>query len=94
MNTTNSFWREVLDYLPNLAMIFRIDKNDHTQLIFVNKKINDTLGFSPQEFVLASETETLVQRELDALIEAVARFSHSKTETDKQETSLHTKRGE
>ncbi|MEX0779087.1 MAG: sigma 54-interacting transcriptional regulator [Balneolales bacterium] len=94
MQTTNSFWREVLDFLPNLSMIFRIDKNDHTQLIFVNKKINDILGFSPQEFVLASESETLVQREIDALIEEVADLSHSKSDKDLQEVELHTKRGE
>lgn len=93
MATTNSFWREVLDYLPDLAMIFRIDKNDQAQLIFVNKKIQGTLGYSPQEYVLASETESLVRQELDELIEKVARLSHAEPDAGKQEITLHDKRG-
>ena len=75
-------------------MIFRIDNNDNAQLIFVNKKIQSTLGFSPQDYVLASETESLVRRELDGLVEEVARLSHQKGQKEDKQIVLHTKRGE
>ncbi|MEX0929963.1 MAG: sigma 54-interacting transcriptional regulator [Balneolales bacterium] len=94
MTATNSFWREVLDFLPNLVLIFRIDKDEQVQLMFANRKIEATLGFSPREFVLASETHPLVQRKLDSLVEIVARHSHAKAKKDKQEITLLTKRGD
>lgn len=75
-------------------MIFRIDNKENAQLIFVNKKVQDILGYSPQDYVLASETETLVRYELEALVEDVAHLSHQRGKSDDKEVFLSDRRGE
>ncbi|MEX2633191.1 MAG: sigma 54-interacting transcriptional regulator, partial [Balneolales bacterium] len=54
----------------------------------------DILGYSPQDYVLASETETLVRYELEALVEDVAHLSHQRGKSDDKEVFLSDRRGE
>ncbi|MCH8567470.1 MAG: hypothetical protein LAT67_04375 [Balneolales bacterium] len=73
------FWRELLDKLPSTVLIFRIDADEDARLFFVNSSIRKDLGFNPDEYVLASETEnSVVGKELEMLIDEVARLSHEK----------------
>jgi DNA-binding NtrC family response regulator len=74
--TSNAFWREVLDYLPGLIMLFRIDENEQTHLMFVTQHVKDDLGFTPEEYVLASEQKSLVNKEIEKLIDTIAEMSH------------------
>ncbi|MDI6401400.1 sigma 54-interacting transcriptional regulator [Balneolaceae bacterium ANBcel3] len=74
---TNSFWREVLDHIPGLVLLFRIDENEEAHLMFINSEVRTVLGYTPEEFVLASETEgTGVKKECSRLVERVAELSH------------------
>lgn len=77
MSAPNSFWRELLDYLPGLYLVFRIDEQEQAQLIFVNQKVKPLLGYNPDEFVLASESDTPVRRSLDRLVDDIAQLSRS-----------------
>ncbi|MCC5926805.1 MAG: sigma 54-interacting transcriptional regulator [Bacteroidetes bacterium] len=74
---TNAFWREVMDFLPGLTLLFRIDEQELAHLMFVTEAIRNELGFTPEEYVLSSEDEkTIVSKDLDLLIDAIAERSH------------------
>lgn len=73
---TNAFWREVLDYIPGLVMLFRIDEQEQAHLIFVSDGVNDALGYEPEQYVLASEEQTIVKNDLEKLIDRVAELTH------------------
>ena len=78
---TNSFWREVLDHIPGLFLIFRVDENEDAYLIFVNSHIRNVLGYKPEEFVLASESRgSRVQAEVNTLVEKIAELSRTSKE--------------
>lgn len=74
---TNSLWRELLDYLPVPTLLFRIEENDHVRLMFANREIETVLGYTPGEYVLESESDGRVQRELNSLVDRIAELSHS-----------------
>lgn len=92
--TTNAFWREVLDYLPGLVMLFRIDENEQTHLMFVSEHVKDDLGFSPEEYVLASEQQSVVFEDLERLIDAIATLSHETDAAIRAECRLTDRSGE
>lgn len=73
---TNSLWRELLDYIPVPALLFRIEDSDQARLIFANRDIENVLGFTPAEYVLESESDGRVQRELNSLVDRIANLSH------------------
>jgi hypothetical protein len=73
---TNSLWRELLDYIPVPALLFRIEESDQARLIFANRDIENVLGFTPAEYVLQSESDGCVQRELNSLVDQIAYLSH------------------
>ena len=78
---TNSFWREVLDHIPGLFLIFRLDDKENTHLIFANSHIRNVLGYKPEEFVLASESQgSVVQAQINTLVEKIAERSKSSGE--------------
>lgn len=78
---TNAFWREVLDYLPGLVMLFRIDEKEQAHLMFVSDGVSDDLGFTPESYVLASEEESVVQKDLEKLVDKIAALTHPDGET-------------
>lgn len=85
INANSLFWRELLDKLPATVLIFRIDASEQARLFFTNAHLKKDLGFSTEEYVLASETEnSAVTKELEILVEEIARLSH----TSKRQTSL------
>lgn len=94
MNSGNAFWREVIDYLPHLILVFRVDEQDQAHLIFCNREITTRLGYSAKEYVLASETEGSVQEELGALVDEVARRSHDVDAIKPRPCTLTTKSGD
>ncbi len=73
---TNAFWREVLDYIPGLVMLFRLDDQEQAHLIFVSDGVHDALGYEPEQYVLASEEQTMVKSDLERLIDQVAAMTH------------------
>lgn len=73
---TNAFWREVLDYIPGLVMLFRLDEQEQAHLIFVSDGVHDALGYEPEQYVLASEEQTMVKNDLERLIDQVAAMTH------------------
>ncbi|MEX0681688.1 MAG: sigma 54-interacting transcriptional regulator [Balneolales bacterium] len=74
----NSFWREVFDYIPGFFMLFRVDKAENAHLIFVNSQVQELLGFTPEEYVLAFESlDSTVYSEITGLIEQIAELSHN-----------------
>ncbi len=90
---TNSFWREVLDHIPGLVFLFRVDENEDAHLIFVNSQIQHMLGYTPEEYVLASESsDSNVQAEVMALVEKIADLSHNGSSDAEPICRLHSKR--
>ncbi|HAC15203.1 MAG TPA: hypothetical protein DCE78_04570 [Bacteroidetes bacterium] len=73
---TNAFWREVLDYIPGLVMLFRIDEEEQAHLIFVSDGVTEQLGFEPEQYVLASEEPTMVRSDLENLVDRIASMTH------------------
>lgn len=94
MIKNNAFWREVIDYLPNLILVFRVDEQEEAHLIFCNNNITEYLGYAPKEYVLASETGSEVKNELKELIDEVARRSHDFDDISARPCTLTTKFGE
>lgn len=90
---TNSLWRELLDYLPVPALLFRIEENDHARLMFANREIENVLGYTPGEYVLESESEGRVQLELNSLVDRIAELSHPDSENGIQNCELTGKLG-
>jgi DNA-binding NtrC family response regulator len=82
--TNNAFWREILDHLPGIVLVFRIDEEEKAHLIFANNELKDIVGYKPQEFVLASETEGIINQQLDQLINKIAELSHQAGGVDKE----------
>jgi len=82
--TNNAFWREILDHLPGIVLVFRIDEEEKAHLIFANNELRDIVGYKPQEFVLASETEGIINQQLDQLINKIAELSHQAGEGEKE----------
>lgn len=76
MINENAFWREVMDQLPHLIMVFRIDEFDQAHLIFVNPHINKHLGYTPKEFVIASESGGPIKHTIDDMVAEIAKRSH------------------
>jgi DNA-binding NtrC family response regulator len=91
---TNAFWREVLDYLPGLVMLFRIDDKEQAHLMFVSEGISDELGFSPESYVLASEEESVVQADLENLVDKIAALTHPDGETSDYTCNLTNRIGD
>ncbi len=90
---TNSFWREVLDHIPGLVLLFRVDENEDAHLIFANSQIQTVLGYTPEEFVLASESSgSRVQTEVAELVEKIAELSHEDSEGGEPICRFHSKR--
>lgn len=92
---TNSFWREALDHIPGLFLIFRVDEKENAHLIFANSHIRNVLGYKPEEFVLASESEASgVQTEVSALVDLIAEKSRNGNEEVRPVCRFHSKRAE
>ncbi len=95
MKTVNNhaFWREILDQLPSLILVFHVDEDESVQLIFANSEIENVLGYKPREYVLASESPGRVKQEVDHLINMIADLSHNKSKPGKMEYSLSSQTG-
>ena len=76
MQKENAFWREVIDYLPSLVFLFRIDEEENAHLIFCNQKVQEHLGYTAKEYVLAFEENEAIHQEVQELVDQIARRSH------------------
>lgn len=77
----NKFWREIFDQITSLVMVFRI-KEGASELMFVNKSVHPTLGYSPEAFVMESEQEGALRSGLSTLVDAVSGGSRRVVLTD------------
>lgn len=76
MINENAFWREVMDQLPHLTLVFRIDEFDQAHLIFINPKVHSQLGYTPKEFVIESESDSELKQTINKMVAEIARRSH------------------
>ncbi len=93
MSVSNSFWRELYDYIPGIVLIFRIGDDDQAKLIFANEQVRHHLGYAPDQYVLASETSANLQNELEGLVDEVARLSQKQLNSAECPFTLHDKMG-
>ena len=93
MSVSNTFWRELYDHLPELVLIFKIGDNDEARLVFANHHIQEALGYTPDQFVLAGETSAKTRQELDELVDQVAQLSQLDQKTSTSPVLLHDKIG-
>lgn len=93
MINENAFWREVMDHLPQLMLVFRIDEFDQAHLIFVNPQVNKWLGYTPKEFLIASESDEGLKGILNGLIEDIAKRSHEIERLDNRDVCFFDRSG-
>lgn len=65
-----------MDFIPGLVMLFRLDEQEQAHLIFVSDGVHDALGYEPEQYVLASEEQSIVKNDLERLIDQVAAMTH------------------
>ena len=94
MKNQSAFWREVLDYIPQLLLLFRVDEQENTHLIFANRMISSYLGYTAKEYVLESEKQSTISRELKKVIDEIARRSHDVDDIKPQPCVLSSKGGQ
>ncbi len=94
MNNSNSaFWREVLDFVPYLTLLFRIEEDESAHVIFANQEIQHQLLYRPQDYVLEGESDTGVKRDLDSLIDKIADQSHRTQREKEMQCELYDRQG-
>lgn len=91
---TNAFWREVIDYIPGLLFLFRLDENEQAHLMFVSEGIRNDLGFSPEEYVLASEKSSVVSEDLEKLVDQIADLTHKESDSEVNRCELTDRHGQ
>ena len=92
-NGNSAFWREVLDFVPNLTLLFRIEEDESAHLIFVNQEIQNQLLYRPQDYVLEGESDTPVKKDLDRLIDKIADLSYKTQREEDIYCDLHDRHG-
>ena len=92
-NGNSAFWREVLDFVPNLTLLFRIEEDESAHLIFANHEVQNQLLYRPQDYVLEGESDTQVKRDLDVLIDIIADLSYKKQRDTDIHCELHDRQG-
>lgn len=90
----NAFWREMLDQVPATVLVFRIDEDEQAQLFFVNAHVKQDLGFSTEEYVLASESAGIITSELNGLVDKIAELSHKNNADAPQQSYLLTNKAD
>lgn len=83
-----AFWREILDEVASLILVFRIESDDSVQLIYANDVIQKYLGYSPQDFVLQAEDGGALAPVVNAFIDELAEKSHLPPAQHRGEASL------
>lgn len=92
-NGNSAFWREVLDFVPNLTLLFRIEEDESAHLIFANQEVQHQLLYRPQDYVLEGESQSAVKEDLDRLINKIADLSYKKQREKSVHCQLHDKQG-
>jgi transcriptional regulator with PAS, ATPase and Fis domain len=71
-----AFWRDILDEVGSLLLVFRIESDESVHLIYTNEAIKEVLGYTPQDFVMQSEPGGVLVPVVNALIDQLAERSH------------------
>lgn len=71
-----AFWRDILDEVSSLLLVFRIESDDSVHLIYTNDAIKEVLGYTPQDFVMQSEPGGVLVPVISGLVDALADKSH------------------
>lgn len=71
-----AFWRDILDEVSSLLLVFRIEADESVHLIYTNDAIKEVLGYTPQDFVMQSEPGGVLVPVVNGLIDALAEKSH------------------
>jgi transcriptional regulator with PAS, ATPase and Fis domain len=83
-----AFWRDILDEVASLLLVFRIEPDQSVHLIYANEAIKDMLGYTPQDFVMQSEPGGVLVPVVNALIDQVAEKSHLPASQHRGKTEL------
>lgn len=71
-----AFWRDILDEVSSLLLVFRIESDESVHLIYTNEAIKEMLGYTPQDFVMQAEPGGVLVPVMNALIDQLAEKSH------------------
>jgi len=71
-----AFWRDILDEVSSLLLVFRIETDESVHLIYANEAIKGLLGYTPQDFVMQSEPGGVLVPVVNGLIDQLAEKSH------------------
>lgn len=74
-----AFWRDILDEVSSLLLVFRIEADESVHLIYTNDAVKEVLGYTPQDFVMQSEPGGVLVPVVNGLIDALAEKSHRPT---------------
>lgn len=71
-----AFWRDILDEVGSLLLVFRIESDETVHLIYTNETIKDVLGYTPQDFVMQAEPGGVLVPVVNRFIDQLAEKSH------------------
>ncbi len=77
---SQAFWREVLDQVAPMILVFRIAENDTAHLMYANDPVRTWLGYAPPDFVARAEQAGPLATALTAMVDDMARKSHGPAE--------------
>lgn len=74
-----AFWRDILDEVSSLLLVFRIESDETVHLIYTNEAITSVLGYAPQDFVMQAEPGGVLVPVMNRFIDELAEKSHLQT---------------
>src|SRR5690606_20987927 len=75
-NPRQALWREVLDQVAPLVLVFRIAEDDTAHLMYAHDPVRTWLGYTPPDFVARAEQGGALGEALTTLVDDMARKSH------------------
>lgn len=90
----NAYWRELLDYIPEYVLIFKIDEHEKAELVFANRNWEPLTGFKADELLLRSISDVQIKKILENVIDRVAQHSRNEISDSDCTSVWQTKTGE
>ncbi len=92
-NGNSAFWRDVLDYVPYVTLLFLIEEDESAHLIFANREVQKQLSYQPQDYVLEGESDSGVRDDLSRLTDRIVRLDPENPPLEHRRCSLHDRQG-
>lgn len=75
-----SFWREAYDHFPGLTLLFEINAEGLIEPVFVSKRVDSLLGFSPPQYLDVLQEPSPISQGVNAALDILAKRVNEKPE--------------